>query len=98
MGLLGAVRLGGAPVLEPETAIEEAVAIAKDADVVILVVGLNGDWETEGNDRENLDLPGYTDALVHRIAEANPKTVVVNQSVSSGITRITMRRSPEPYI
>ena len=36
---------------------DEAAAIAKDADAVILIVGTNSDWETEGNDRDNLDLP-----------------------------------------
>ena len=28
----------------------EAVDTAKDADAVILIVGTNSDWETEGND------------------------------------------------
>lgn len=75
------LRLGGAEVL-PETSIDEAAAIAKEADLAIVVVGLNGDWETEGYDRTHLELPGRTNELVAKIAAVNPKTVVVNQSVS----------------
>ena len=29
---------------------EEATSLAKEADAVILIVGTNSDWETEGND------------------------------------------------
>lgn len=42
------VRLGGAEVEDPDELMAKAVSIAKDADVVIAVVGLNADWETEG--------------------------------------------------
>ncbi|KAL4066905.1 glycoside hydrolase family 3 protein [Scleroderma citrinum] len=77
------VRLGGAEVQDPEVMIEEAVQIAKEADVVIAVVGLNSDWETEGYDRKTLSLPGRTDELVSKVVAANPNTVVVTQSGSS---------------
>ncbi|KAG6822131.1 hypothetical protein H0H87_004304, partial [Tephrocybe sp. NHM501043] len=76
------VRLGGAEVVDPDASIAEAVKLAKEADVVIAVVGLNADWETEGYDRTTLALPGRTDELVARVAEANPRTVVITQSVS----------------
>jgi beta-glucosidase len=75
------VRLGGAPIVNPDTALNDAVQIASKADVVIAVIGLNGDWETEGEDRENLDLPGRTNELIERVAAVNPNTIVVNQSV-----------------
>ena len=55
--------------------------MAKEADAVIAVVGLNADWETEGYDRTTLALPGRTDELVSKVAAANPKTIVVTQSV-----------------
>lgn len=61
----------------------QAVQLAKEADVVIAVVGLNADWETEGYDRTTLALPGRTDELISKIAAANPNTVVVTQSVCS---------------
>jgi Glycosyl hydrolase family 3 C-terminal domain len=38
--------------------------------------------ESEGYDRTTLDLPGRTNELIRRVAEVNPKTVVVTQSVS----------------
>jgi hypothetical protein len=61
---------------------DDAVALAKEADVVIAVVGLNADWETEGYDRTTLALPGRTDELIEKVVKANSKTVVVTQSVS----------------
>ncbi|KAI0761860.1 beta-glucosidase [Irpex lacteus] len=77
------VRLGGAEVQDADTLLEAAVQLAKEADAVIAVVGLNADWETEGYDRETLALPGRTDELISKIVAANPKTVVVTQSGSS---------------
>jgi beta-glucosidase len=76
------VQLGGTEVSDPNVLMEEAVKVAKEADVVIAVVGLNAEWETEGYDRYMLGLPGRTDELVEKVAAANPKTVVVVQSVS----------------
>ncbi|KAG9046686.1 hypothetical protein FS837_003839 [Tulasnella sp. UAMH 9824] len=76
------LRLGGAEVL-PEQSVDEAVAMSKDADLVIIVVGLNGDWEAGGYDRTHLELPGRTNKLVAKVAAVNPRTVVVNQSGSA---------------
>ncbi|KAJ6598236.1 beta-glucosidase [Mycena vulgaris] len=77
------VRLGGAEVVGEDDLLAEAVALAKEADAVIAIVGLNGDWETEGNDRTTLALPGRTDELVEKLVAANPKTAVVTESGSS---------------
>ncbi|KAJ7097620.1 beta-glucosidase [Mycena epipterygia] len=77
------VRLGGAEVVDSDDLLAEAVALAKDADAVIAIIGLNADWETEGNDRTTLALPGRTDELVEKLVAANPKTVVVTESGSS---------------
>ncbi|EJF57992.1 beta-glucosidase [Dichomitus squalens LYAD-421 SS1] len=79
----GGVRLGGAEVQHPDELMATAVKLAEEADVVIAVVGLNADWETEGYDRTTLALPGRTDELVHKVAAANKRTVVVTQSGSS---------------
>lgn len=38
------VRLGGAEVQDSEELLKSAVELAEDADAVIAVVGLNGDW------------------------------------------------------
>jgi beta-glucosidase len=80
-----AIRVGGAEVLEEEKAIGECVELVRDEEVerVVVVVGLNGDWESEGYDRTTLKLPGRTDKLVESVAEAaKGKVVVVTQSVS----------------
>ncbi len=76
-----AMRYG---ILGPDTeaGMTRAIEIAKDADAVILLVGTNDDWETEGNDRESLSLPGEQDELIRAVAAANPNTVVVNNSGS----------------
>lgn len=76
------VRLGGAEVADPNEMMAAAVQLAKEADVVIAVVGLNADWETEGYDRTTLALPGRTDELISSVAAANPKTIVVTEAVS----------------
>ncbi len=74
--LPGGLRLGWLPP-EADDAMERAVTVARSADVAIVVVGLDPDWETEGRDRESFHLPKRQDELVARIADANPRTVVV---------------------
>jgi len=70
----------GPPVLTDPIA--AAVAAAAAAEVAVVVVGTNADWETEGEDRTTLALPGAQDELVARVAAANPRTVVVVNSGS----------------
>ncbi|KAG9002882.1 hypothetical protein FRB94_003505 [Tulasnella sp. JGI-2019a] len=79
----GGLTFGGAEVLNTEESIAEAAQLAKEADVAIVVVGTNGDWESEGYDRETLALPGKTDELVAAVVKANKKTIVVCQSGSA---------------
>ena len=43
----------------------------------VVVVGTNADWETEGEDRSTMALPGRQDELIARVAAVNPRTVVV---------------------
>jgi beta-glucosidase len=62
---------------EPDDAFERAVAAAGSADAAVVVLGLDGDWETEGRDRESLELPGRQVELVRAVAAAQPRTVVV---------------------
>jgi beta-glucosidase len=57
--------------------IERAVALAAEADAVVLVVGTTEEVESEGFDRSTLSLPGRQDELVRRVAAANRDTVVV---------------------
>lgn len=73
------VRLGVTKPLADE-AIERAVEAAAAADVALLCVGLNGEWDTEGQDRPHLELVGRQDELIARVAAANPRTIVVLQT------------------
>ena len=61
----------------PAAMLEEAVALAREADVAILVVGTNEEVESEGFDRSTLALPGAQDELVRRVNEANPRTIAI---------------------
>lgn len=67
----------GCRAMVPADALEAAVEAARHADVAIVVVGTNDDWETEGRDRTDLALPGRQNELVRRVCEANPSTIVV---------------------
>lgn len=67
---------------DPDTLIDEAVEAARDADIAVVVVGTNSRVESEGYDRTSLDLPGLQDRLVHAVAAANPRTVVIINSGS----------------
>ncbi|KAK7470377.1 hypothetical protein VKT23_001804 [Stygiomarasmius scandens] len=79
----GGLRFGGIKVVEDEAALNDAIQLAKESDAVILVVGLNHDWESEGFDRTDMELPGLSNRLVSEVLRANPNTVVVNQSGSA---------------
>jgi beta-glucosidase len=68
------LRLGIQPVQKIVS--DEAKALAKKADVVVLAVGFEPDTESEGSDR-TFQLPPGQDELIQEIAAANPKTAVV---------------------
>ena len=61
----------------PSDLMERAVEAARIADAVILVAGTSGDWETEGNDRKEMSLPGQQIELIDQVCKANKNTVVV---------------------
>ncbi|MGH2760339.1 MAG: glycoside hydrolase family 3 C-terminal domain-containing protein, partial [Actinomycetota bacterium] len=46
-------------------------------DAAVVVVGLDPDSETEGRDRESMDLTGRQNELIEAVAAAQPNTVVV---------------------
>jgi len=62
------------------TLIDDAVRVATEADVAIIVVGTSSEVESEGFDRSSLSLPGAQDELVRAVAAANPRTIVVVNS------------------
>lgn len=76
----GGVRIGAMRQIKGDEAIAEAINIARNVDVAVVVIGLNHDWESEGFDRSDMELPGLTNQLVPEILLANPNTIIVNQS------------------
>ena len=56
---------------------EEAVAAARHAEVTVIFAGLGEREESEGFDRETLDLPAAQVDLIRAVAAASPRTVVV---------------------
>ena len=75
-GRFPAVQIGMQPPDQFDL-MEEAINLAKEADAVVLIAGTNSDWETEGNDRANLDLPSNQNELIETICKLNKNTVVV---------------------
>ena len=61
---------------DKEDLLEQAISLAKESDAVLLIVGTNSDWETEGNDRSDIFLPGKQDELIEKICKVNSNTVV----------------------
>lgn len=55
---------------------EEALELAKDADEVIFVGGLNHDYDVEGWDRDNMVLPYAQDELIEGLLTVNPNTII----------------------
>ena len=56
--------------------LEEALLLAKNADKVVLFVGLPDEFETEGFDRKSLDIPNNQIQLIKEVSKVNPNTVV----------------------
>lgn len=60
-----------------DTFVSEAVSKAKNAEAVLLFVGLTDDFETEGNDRKHMGLPPLHNRLVNEVLKVNKNVVVV---------------------
>ncbi|KXG49810.1 Glycoside hydrolase, superfamily [Penicillium griseofulvum] len=76
----GGFRFGASRRVSQEELIANAVEQAKTAEQVVIFAGLTLEWETEGHDREHMDLPPGSDDLISRVLEVNPNAVVVIQS------------------
>jgi beta-glucosidase len=77
--MLAAARLGHlVPV--PKDSLQRAAKLAAESDVALVFVGHNGDWDTEGHDRADLELVGDQVTLIEAVAAANPRTIVVLQT------------------
>jgi beta-glucosidase len=62
---------------EASTLREEAVAAASGADTAVVFLGLPARLESEGYDRDDIDLPADQLALLDAVLAVNPNTVVV---------------------
>jgi beta-glucosidase len=62
---------------DKSSGIEEAVAVAKSADAVILVLGESAEMSGEAGSRANLDLPGVQAKLAQAVIAAGKPTIVV---------------------
>ncbi|KAM0544532.1 hypothetical protein ACHAPJ_011749 [Fusarium lateritium] len=80
------IRLGYQEQLpDDEALITEAVNLANESEVAVIVLGLSDEWESEGYDRQSMALPGKQDALVNALVERvkqPEKLIFVNQSGS----------------
>ncbi|KAA2286553.1 glycosyl hydrolase, partial [Clostridioides difficile] len=64
--------------LEPDAdLVQEAVAVAKDADVAVIFAGLPDSMESEGFDRGDMRMPHNHNELIAAVSAAQPNTVVV---------------------
>ncbi len=62
---------------DDQALLDSAVSAAKNADVVLLYLGLPEISESEGMDRQHMRLPANQEKLLYAVAEANPNLVVV---------------------
>jgi len=76
--------------------VAEAVALAKDADLVIFFGGTNKSIETEGSDRKDIKLPCGQETLVKALHDANPNLVSV--LISGGPTDLQVLEPVSPAI
>ena len=74
---LGAPMEGESASASAQAMRDEAVALARRSDAAVVVVGYSAALESEGFDRQSMDLPAGQDELIEAIAAANPHTTVV---------------------
>jgi len=67
----------GTPAAEQARLRDEAAALAARSDIAVVFLGLTDAEESEGFDREHLDLSPVQLELLDAVLEANPRTVVV---------------------
>lgn len=76
--------------------VAEAVAAASAAETVLLFLGVPAALESEGFDRDDIELPAAQLALAEAVVAANPRTVVVLSN--GGVVRLTDLASKVPAI
>jgi beta-glucosidase len=66
--------LGWQPPGGPSTSLQQAVDLARSSDVAVVFAS---DFEAEGSDLPDIDLPAEENTLIQDVAAVNPNTVVV---------------------
>lgn len=61
----------------------EARTVAENAEVAVVFAGLPGHYESEGFDRDSMEMPEGHLRMIEAVASANPRTVVVLLSGSA---------------
>jgi hypothetical protein len=74
----------------------QAVAVAHQSDVIVILAGINQQIEREGYDRVSIDLPGYQHQLIANMTALNKPTVLV--LVNGGMVAIDVESQTVPAI
>ena len=75
---------------------DDAVAAASNADVAVLFLGLDDAQESEGFDREHIELPAEQLELARAVAAAQPRTIAV--LAHGGVVRLSELADAVPAI
>ncbi|CAO1618060.1 unnamed protein product [Jaminaea pallidilutea] len=89
-----AFRVGYEEAYDEAALIDAAASAAATADVAIVFTGTGAEYESEGNDRSDILLPGHQNALVAAVGAATSNTIVVNASGSAVSSRGPTRFLP----
>ncbi len=92
IGVMSA-RMMASPDPAADPRLSRAVELARRCDVAVVFVGMPEKYETEGDDRPDLELPGRQNELVAAVVAANPRTVVV-LNVGAPVTLPWLDRVP----
>jgi beta-glucosidase len=76
--------------------VAQAVGVAREAEVVLLFIGLPEIMESEGFDRRHLQLPAQHSALVEAICQVNENVVVVLSN--GGVVEIPWFQQPKAIL
>ena len=74
--IVAGLRVGCMPPVVGDP-MQRAVDAAAAADVALLFMGLSDEWDSEGFDRPDMELPGDQVALIEHVAAVIPRPVVV---------------------
>ena len=66
---------------------QEAVELAREADHVVVFLGLPGEDESEGFDRTHIDLPANQLVMLHALADVHDRLIVI--LANGGVVRVS---------